>query len=374
MMPSLSRLCVRPSRAIVIAARSVLALAEHRSDQIDERTQGSKPDQRLRRQREACRLRPQHPRWDLEATSCRPRYGDRTITVPGAADHVQFPSVKRMEGIVNGNLRTQGIVTDGGSIFTSTVWCRAAGSRSTKVPGSACPKARRNAAAPFLFPVKALSEVFRGKYIAALKRARDQGELRLVGHSAELADPAPWQELLDALAETDWVVYCKRPFGSPVQVLKYLSRYTHTGWLSPTTACCSSATAWCALPTGTTPTTIACKPPTPRPSSVRTVVGRCGSSRSFRLPAAIPWRQLRLHLTRHENGCLPRLPLGVLCAGDTAGRQWCIGSPCFATQIAAARLRAGVFAPPAPARHATGAPGQPTLVRPFHLPPTPQTP
>jgi hypothetical protein len=32
---------------------------------------------------------------------------------------------------------------------------------------------------------------------------------------------------LDALAQTDWVVYCKPPFGGPAHVLKYLSRYTH---------------------------------------------------------------------------------------------------------------------------------------------------
>jgi hypothetical protein len=69
--------------------------------------------------------------------------------------------------------------------------------------------------------------VFRGKYIAALKRARRNSELLFAGHSAGLADPVRWQELLDALAQTGWVVYCKAPFGGPAQVLKYLSRYTH---------------------------------------------------------------------------------------------------------------------------------------------------
>jgi hypothetical protein len=88
------------------------------------------------------------------------------------------------------------------------------------------PKGKKKRRRPFLFPVKALSEVFRGKYIAALKRARDQGELRFVGHSAELADPAPWQELLDALAETDWVVYTLvwRPCGRMAEKPSDVSR------------------------------------------------------------------------------------------------------------------------------------------------------
>jgi Putative transposase/Transposase zinc-binding domain len=89
------------------------------------------------------------------------------------------------------------------------------------------PKGKKNPRRPFLFPVAALSEVFRGKYIAALTRARSHGELRFVGQSAALADPVPWQELLDALTAHPWVVYCKRPFAGPAAVLKYLSRYTH---------------------------------------------------------------------------------------------------------------------------------------------------
>jgi hypothetical protein len=80
---------------------------------------------------------------------------------------------------------------------------------------------------PFLFPVPALAAVFRGKYLAGLKRARAAGQLRFAGQSAALAAPLPWQAFLDSLTHTAWVVYCKPPFGSPTQVLKYLSRYTH---------------------------------------------------------------------------------------------------------------------------------------------------
>lgn len=89
------------------------------------------------------------------------------------------------------------------------------------------PKGKNKRRRPFLFHVEALAAVFRGKYIAALKRARNKGKLHFAGQSAALADPVHWEELLDSLAQRDWVVYCKPPFGGPAQVLKYLSRYTH---------------------------------------------------------------------------------------------------------------------------------------------------
>ncbi len=89
------------------------------------------------------------------------------------------------------------------------------------------PTGKKKRRRPFLFPVGALSPVFRGKYLAALRGARQRGELRFAGQSAALADAMPWQALLDSLSHTEWVVYAKPPFGSPETVLKYLSRYTH---------------------------------------------------------------------------------------------------------------------------------------------------
>lgn len=79
----------------------------------------------------------------------------------------------------------------------------------------------------FLFPVKALSKVFRGKYLAALDRLRHKGRLRFAGQSATLADPLAWAHLCSEVCRTPWVVYAKPPFGGPERVLKYLSRYTH---------------------------------------------------------------------------------------------------------------------------------------------------
>jgi len=79
----------------------------------------------------------------------------------------------------------------------------------------------------FLFPVKALSPVFRGKYLEALQAAYDEGKLRLAGGTASLTDPARFSQLIDALYQRDWVVYAKRPFAGPEQVIRYLSAYTH---------------------------------------------------------------------------------------------------------------------------------------------------
>jgi len=80
---------------------------------------------------------------------------------------------------------------------------------------------------PFLFAVKALSKMFRGKYLAALDRLRRTGALHFAGQSAPLSQSLPWQQLLTALRCRHWVVYAKPPFGGPERVLKYLSRYTH---------------------------------------------------------------------------------------------------------------------------------------------------
>ena len=81
--------------------------------------------------------------------------------------------------------------------------------------------------AGFLFPVKALSPVFRGKFLAGLKRAFDSGALILAGSTASLDDARARHALFAALRAQPWVVYAKRPFAGPEQVLQYLGRYTH---------------------------------------------------------------------------------------------------------------------------------------------------
>jgi hypothetical protein len=74
----------------------------------------------------------------------------------------------------------------------------------------------------FLFPVRALSKVFRGKFIAGLDGLRRQGAL------PGIIDAGPdWQHLKQRLYTHDWVVYAKQPLGGPEAVLEYLGRYTH---------------------------------------------------------------------------------------------------------------------------------------------------
>jgi Putative transposase/Transposase zinc-binding domain len=68
----------------------------------------------------------------------------------------------------------------------------------------------------FFLPVAVLSRVFRGKFLAGLRRLVDAGTL-----------PHPGAAWFATLYAKDWVVYAKRPFGGPAQVLKYLARYTH---------------------------------------------------------------------------------------------------------------------------------------------------
>ena len=84
----------------------------------------------------------------------------------------------------------------------------------------------------FLFPVRALSPVFRAKYLASLQRACDAGQLTFAGGTADLADRRTFTGVLGQLRATDWVVYAKRPFAGPEQVLEYLGRYTHRVALS----------------------------------------------------------------------------------------------------------------------------------------------
>jgi hypothetical protein len=79
----------------------------------------------------------------------------------------------------------------------------------------------------FLFPVRVLSDLFRGKLMDRLARAHERGELRFVGTSVHLTQPSAFAALQRALYDRRWVVYAKRAFGGPEQVIRYLARYTH---------------------------------------------------------------------------------------------------------------------------------------------------
>lgn len=79
----------------------------------------------------------------------------------------------------------------------------------------------------FLFPVKVMGALFRGKFLAALRKLYLDGQLDLAGRAARLLDPDAFARLLDKLYRTDWVVYAKRPFAGAEHVFRYLGRYTH---------------------------------------------------------------------------------------------------------------------------------------------------
>ena len=79
----------------------------------------------------------------------------------------------------------------------------------------------------FFLPVEVLGAVFRGKFHEAFKRAFRDGKLDFHGDLKLLAQPKTFAAWLRPLFRKDWVVYAKRPFGGPEQVLRYLGRYTH---------------------------------------------------------------------------------------------------------------------------------------------------
>lgn len=98
------------------------------------------------------------------------------------------------------------------------------------VPGGGLsPDHQRWIASPshFFLPVKVLSRVFRGKFVAGLRRASLRGRLAFHGECLPWANPKTFAAFLRTLLREDWVVYAKPPFGGPEHVLQYLARYTH---------------------------------------------------------------------------------------------------------------------------------------------------
>ena len=79
----------------------------------------------------------------------------------------------------------------------------------------------------FLFPVRALSRTFRGKYMDGLKQAQAQGRLRFPGGASVLGTPDGFARLVRTLWKKEWIVYSRPPFGGPEKTLDYLGRYPH---------------------------------------------------------------------------------------------------------------------------------------------------
>jgi hypothetical protein len=79
----------------------------------------------------------------------------------------------------------------------------------------------------FFLPIKVLSRVFRGKFVAAIKAALRAGTLQFHGSVLQLSEPRAFAAWLRTLFRHDWVVYAKRPFAGPEHALPYLGAYTH---------------------------------------------------------------------------------------------------------------------------------------------------
>jgi Putative transposase len=79
----------------------------------------------------------------------------------------------------------------------------------------------------FLFPVHALSMVFRGKSLDALHSRTAMGPLVVPEETETLATPEGFRRFIDQLYTKTWIVYAKQSMGGPGPVLDYLSRYTH---------------------------------------------------------------------------------------------------------------------------------------------------
>lgn len=79
----------------------------------------------------------------------------------------------------------------------------------------------------YLLPVKALSKIFRAKFLDALQDAFRQRQLIFTGTIAYLQRPKSFGRFIRALKAKKWVLYAKKPFDGPQHAFAYLSRYTH---------------------------------------------------------------------------------------------------------------------------------------------------
>jgi hypothetical protein len=79
----------------------------------------------------------------------------------------------------------------------------------------------------FFLSVRVLSRLFRRRFLEELENLHRDGQLKFFGEHLDLSDSIAFADWLTPLRQCEWVVYAKRPFAGPEQVLAYLSRYTH---------------------------------------------------------------------------------------------------------------------------------------------------
>ena len=79
----------------------------------------------------------------------------------------------------------------------------------------------------YLFPVRAISKMFRGKFRDGLSKLQEQSQLSFHGLLAPLREASKFHQLVATACAPPWVVYAKEPLAGPRAVLAYLARYTH---------------------------------------------------------------------------------------------------------------------------------------------------
>ena len=79
----------------------------------------------------------------------------------------------------------------------------------------------------FFLPIKVISKVFRGKYLAELKQLWSDGKLEFHGTAAPFQNHYTFKKLLDTCYSKEWIPYCKKPFKGAESVIKYLGKYAH---------------------------------------------------------------------------------------------------------------------------------------------------
>jgi len=79
----------------------------------------------------------------------------------------------------------------------------------------------------FFLPVRVLGHLFRRLFLESLQKAFDSGKLQFFAALESFRRPEVFAELVVRMKACEWVVYAKRPFAGPQQVLDYVGRYTH---------------------------------------------------------------------------------------------------------------------------------------------------
>ena len=79
----------------------------------------------------------------------------------------------------------------------------------------------------FFLPIRVISRLFRGKYLAELKHLWEDGKLEFHGSAEFFKNHYASKELLDSCYSKEWIPYCKKPFDGAESVIKYLGKYTH---------------------------------------------------------------------------------------------------------------------------------------------------